>query len=182
LEQGEEGIVFFVAGYISRSLLKAVKCSGCIVLLRKSDEAPVMEFEEDASDEGKEARESYMNMINRGGLVTPSDLVNVTCVHALQLKALIFDHGSMQKLLLKSGNPRKVFVQCYVEMLQKASATKAVLDQKCSNGHEFEDFVPKIATTIFNIFSNNYVAELNDDIACMHHENVQAKKAALVGR
>jgi hypothetical protein len=36
LEKGEEGIVFFVAGYISRSVLRSVKCDGCITLLKKT--------------------------------------------------------------------------------------------------------------------------------------------------
>jgi hypothetical protein len=51
-EKGEEGIVFFVSGYISRSLLKSVMCDGCVALLRKNEDIPSIEFEEDSSDGG----------------------------------------------------------------------------------------------------------------------------------
>jgi hypothetical protein len=103
-------------------------------------------------------------MINRGGLVTPSDLVNVTCVYALQLKAMIFDNGDVQRVFLESGAPKDVFVKCFSELLRRESETESLLAQQCSNSHKFEDFVPKIATRIFNIFSKNFVSELNDKI------------------
>jgi hypothetical protein len=173
-ETGEQGIIFFVAGYIARSLLRLSKCEGCKILLKKNDEIPEVEFEDEeeyslsgsmceSRDQERKARESYMNMINRGGLVTPSDLVNVTCLHALQLKALIFDGGDVQKLFLQSGSPKNVFVQCFIEMLQQ-EATEALLMHTCAENHKFEEFVPKIAARIFNIFSKNFVAELNDKI------------------
>jgi hypothetical protein len=166
LEKGEEGIVFFVAGYISRSVLKTVKCDGCIPMLRKNEDAPAVEFEDDAGSSAceREAREAYMTMINRGGLVTPSDLVNVTCVHAMQLKNMIFDNGDVQRVFLESGSPRDVFVLCYTELLKRESRTESLMKQQCSEGHVFAEFVPKIATRIFNIFSKNYISELNDKI------------------
>jgi hypothetical protein len=165
-ETGEEGIIFFVAGYIARSLLRLSNCEECKILLRKNDDIPEIQFEDEegSSEQERKARESYINMINRGGLVTPSDLVNVTCLHAIQLKGMIFDQGEVQKLFLQSGNPKEVFVQCFSEILQREKATEALLLQTCSKDHKFEEFVPKIATRIFNIFSKNFVAELNDKI------------------
>jgi hypothetical protein len=176
-EKGEEGIVFFVSGYISRSLLKSVMCDGCVALLRKNEDIPSIEFEEDSSDggggESRAAKESYLAMINRGGLVTPSDLVNMACVHALQLKTIIFDSGDVQRVFLDSGSPRNVFVQCFMKLLHRESATQSIISQTCPDGHEFEDFVPKIAVRVFNIFSKNFVSELNDKI---HVEKKRASK------
>jgi hypothetical protein len=168
LEKGEEGIVYFIAGYIARSLLKTVKCDGCVNLLRKNEAIPLLEFEEDVenteSAAAREAREAYLDLINSGGLVSPSDLVNVASVHALQLKKVIFDNGDAQRIFLESGCPRDVFVKCYTNMLQRESTTIALLNQKCENGHNFDDFVPKIASRVFNIFSKNFISEINDKI------------------
>jgi hypothetical protein len=178
LEKGEEGIIFFVAGYISRSVLRTVKCDGCVTMLRKSEDAPPVEFEDvtDCSVREREAREAYLTMINRGGLVTPSDLVNVTCVHAVQLKNMIFDNGDVQRVFLESGCPRHVFVQCYTELLQRESRTESLLTQLCSEGHKFEEFIPKIATRIFNIFSKNYISELNDKIQMSRKRDAGSKE------
>jgi hypothetical protein len=79
---GEEGIIFYVAGYIARSLLKRVKCESCPGLLVKSRDAPAIELsEEEDNQEDCQAKEDFLKSINRGGLVTPSELV---CAHISQ--------------------------------------------------------------------------------------------------
>ena len=40
VEEGEEGIVFFVAGYAARSLVKKTSCKACIPLLKMGDNSP----------------------------------------------------------------------------------------------------------------------------------------------
>ena len=100
-----EGNVFFVAGYISRSILKNTKCQHCPELLAKSKSAPQIEVAEDST-----AAEDFLRSINRGGLVTPSDLVFLVCIHALQLRDELFDSGKIQEQFLATLNPQSVFV------------------------------------------------------------------------
>lgn len=165
LERGEEGIVFFIAGYTSRGLLRATSCAGCVTMIRKEDSVPAIEFEEDdSSQEAKEMKEGYLKLIDRGGLVSPSDLVNVICVHVLQLKQLLFDGGDTQKMFLETGRPRDVFEKCFMDMMKKDPVTLSLLQQTCQEGHCFEHFVPKIVVKVFNIFSKNFVSVLNDKI------------------
>jgi hypothetical protein len=165
LEKGEEGIVYFIAGYIARSLLKTVKWNGCVSLLRKNKAVHSVEFEDDLdSHESAAAKEAYLDLINPGGLVSPSDLVNVTSVHALLLKKAVFDKGDAQRVFLESGCPGDVFVQCHTTLLRRESTTVSLLSQKCKNGQDFADFVPKKATRVFNILCKNFVSELNDKI------------------
>jgi hypothetical protein len=135
-EKGEEGIVFFVSGYISRSLLKSVKCDGCVALLRKNEDVPSIYFED--------SFDSSIESINHGGLVTPSDLVNVTCVHALQLKTMIFDKGDVQRVFMEFGNPRNVFVQCYMKLLEREYATQSIISQTCPDGHKLKILFQKL--------------------------------------
>ena len=42
--------------------------------------------------------------------------------------------------------------------------TLAILEQKCEKLHPFSEKIKSIGARIFNIFSKNFVAELNDKI------------------
>ena len=113
---------------------------------------------------GDRFKKGYIDLINRGGLVTPSDLVNVTCAHAVQLKQLLFDGKDLQELFLTTEYPQRVFVQTFVHLLKNEIDTELIVNQKCESGHSFGDFVPKIGNSVFNIFSKNFVSDENDKI------------------
>ena len=42
--------------------------------------------------------------------------------------------------------------------------TLTILEQKCENSHPFSERIKSIGARIFNIFSKNFVAELNNTI------------------
>lgn len=177
LESGEEGIVYFVAGFIARSVLKTTNCEACIPLLKKSNDSPSVEFEECVDAESTGVKETYLTMVNRGGLVSPSDLVNVVCVHSLQLKKAIFDSDNSRQLLLKAAVPRDTFVKCFMNLMESDPETDLILRQKCLNKHEFGSVVPQIVSKFFNIFSKNLVAELNDQVhAARKRQTVNSDK------
>ena len=78
-DAGDEAIIYFVGGYISRGLLKKTSCSSCQTMVSKSRVAPEVDFLGDIPDEPKT---KLLDQLNRGGLVTPSDLVYISCLHA----------------------------------------------------------------------------------------------------
>lgn len=78
--QGNEGIVMYVAGYVAQSLAKKAKCDGCKMLLQNDKTAPRIGFEDDKDDKVQLLEESYLSLVNRGGLVTPTDLVYILCI------------------------------------------------------------------------------------------------------
>jgi hypothetical protein len=117
-------IVFFIAGYVSRSAIKSTACSGCKGMLSKSNDLTHLQFEEPGTSAEKEAREEYVSLINRGGLVSPSDLVYVTCVHAIQLNQFIFGDKETKEAFLFTTVPRTVFVNVFLELLKKRLAQK----------------------------------------------------------
>ncbi|QQP53561.1 Uncharacterized protein FKW44_006078, partial [Caligus rogercresseyi] len=102
---GEEGVVYYIGEYIARSLLKRTKYKSCSTLLAKSHSPPNLELLED-DKEGSSKKEEFLQVLNRGGLVTPSDLVYLTCMEALQLKAELFDDDYTQELFLASSFPQ----------------------------------------------------------------------------
>ena len=145
----EEGILFFIAGFLSKSEIKKLSCESCTQLFIKSRETP----EIDIGDLG-DKKEEFLDQINCGGLCTPSDLLYVCVLHARQLFKEIFDKGEIEKKFLEFENPRSVFAACF-EL-------------------KFSGKIKSIVTRIFNIFSKNFTAELNDKI---HMERKRSQKA-----
>jgi hypothetical protein len=167
LHKGEEGILYYVSGYIARSILKRTKCDNCHELLIKSMEPPEIEIgqeEEEEKEEDRQAKEAFLRSVDRGGLVTPSELVYLVCVHAIQLKEELFDNGKLQKKFLASANPRSVFASILKMKIECSTETVELLNQTCNSAHEFLKFVPTIAIKIFNCLSKNFISKLNDEI------------------
>jgi hypothetical protein len=151
-----------VAGYIARGLLKRVKCESCPGLLVKSRDAPAIELSDEVENhESARAKEDFLKAINRGGLVTPSELVYVTCLHALQLREEIF---SSDDVFLQSANPRLVFVETLNSKIFNSPEVHRLLSVSCDNCHMFLEFVPTIAMKLFNVFLKNFIATINDEI------------------
>ncbi|QQP56622.1 Putative LOC100202460, partial [Caligus rogercresseyi] len=125
---GEEGVVYYIGGYIARSLLKRTKCKSCSSLLAKNRSPPNLELLEDY-EEGSSKKEEFCQLLNRGGLVTPSDHVYLTCMHVLQLKAELFDDDYTQELFLASSFPRAVFVNILTKKILNTSASDSIFSQ-----------------------------------------------------
>ncbi|QQP50769.1 Uncharacterized protein FKW44_011893 [Caligus rogercresseyi] len=160
---GEEGVVYYIGGHIAKSLLKRTKCKSCSTLLAKSHSPPNLELLED-DEEGNSKKEEFLQLLNRGDLVTPSDLVYLTCMHALQLKAELFDDDYIQELFLASSYPQAVFVNILTKKISNTSASDSIFGQVCDSSHSFQAFVPFIAAKFFNCMSKNFVQSINDKI------------------
>jgi len=156
----EEGVVY----YIAKSLLKKTKCGSCSTVLVKSLDTPNFDIDESDCDvEEKMKKETFLNIVDRGGLVTPSDLVYLICLHGLQLKAEIFDGGKLQEKFLACGYPRAVFVKIFERKIYNTDS-EGLFSQMCDEGHNFMDFIPIIVAKFFNCVSKNFIATVNDQI------------------
>ena len=69
-------------------------------------------------------------------------------------------------------NQRNVFSTAFEMKMMNDEKTCVILDQKCKNGHKFSDRIKSIGCRLFNIFSKNFIAELNDKI---HEERKRSK-------
>jgi hypothetical protein len=85
--------------------------------------------------------------------VSPSDLVYVTCVHAIQLNQLFFGNKETKEAFLSTTVPRTVFVNVFLELLKKTVSTERIRQQKCESGHMFSEFLMKLTASVFNIVS-----------------------------
>ena len=164
-------ITYYVAGYVSRGLTKKVKCQDCRLLFSNGEALPVQVENVDASPEELKVGNSFVDSINRGGLIKPSDLLFITCLHATELYAYIKDDPFLQKELISSKNSRSLFVEVFVQKLEEFDCTKKILDIQCASKHSFRAHCLHLATVMFNLFGKNLAAEYNNII---HKERKRA--------
>jgi hypothetical protein len=119
-----------------------------------------IDIDEASLKEGAE----YLDAINRGGLIKPSHLVFVTCVHASDLLQYIRHQPKLLTYLFQCGDSRAVFTESFLYKLQDSDETISLLRATCNKGHDFKDFIRKITASMFNIVAKNISQEINDKI------------------
>lgn len=119
-----------------------------------------IEIDEASLQEGKQ----YLNAINRGGLIKPSKLVFVTCVHISDLIEFIRRDKNLLSQLYASRNSRSVFMESFIYKLKESEQTRSILRASCAKGHVFKEFIRMITSSIFNMVAKNMVKEINNEI------------------
>ena len=160
-------ITYYVAGYVTRGLMKYLKCHECKLVVSDNNCPLNMNIEQltySANQEESEAKDVFLNAINRGGLTKPSDLLFVTCTHASDLFTGIRNVNSLYQRLINSTNSRSLFVEVFLGKLQDIDYTNSILMVKCSRGHPFSHIARKVASVMFNLFAKNIVTEANSNI------------------
>ena len=158
-------VTYYVAGYVSRRLLKASKCQACQLLFSDKNQPLSIEFEENSVVAAEsEAGVTFLNAISRGGLVKPSNLLFITCMHASDLYQYIREDEKLLSELLNSENAQTLFIETFLCKLEEVEETNSILKVSCSKGHLFKDYVRHAAATMFNLFAKNLVAEYNNEI------------------
>ena len=78
----DNAILFYISGYIARSIKKTSKCTSCCRLLVKDNTVPTVNIEDATEDCVSDDKESFFHEINRGGLCYPSDILFIATIHA----------------------------------------------------------------------------------------------------
>ena len=82
---GDKNIIFYIAGFIGRSISKNFKCQDCKDLYITSVEVSAIAFVEDGNGDSTKqdavTRATFSKHVNRGGLCTPTDLVYISCIY-----------------------------------------------------------------------------------------------------
>ena len=163
----DQAIVYSLAGYIARSIIKCKPiCEGCESLLSPGKVSMTPDFDDkaDPTKEEFEAKEEFLKSISRGGLLRPSDVLYITCCHGWKLLMELTQKESNRILLMSSYNPRTTFVEVLAQKLESATHTRYILETRCINNHPFKDHLKQISQTQFNLFAKNFTAEANSKI------------------
>jgi len=158
-------INFYVAGFIARSVSKSLKCEYCVQILVDKKEPPptdlmVTGIDDMASTSEEHAtHERFLQLINRGGLFTPSNITFGATNELYKLHHQLFSDSTSKEILLSSPNPLAVFVETSSELM------KIIGECDCVSGHSFKNtLLPKIASKMFNLCTSNYVRDINSKI------------------
>ncbi|QQP58429.1 Uncharacterized protein FKW44_003746 [Caligus rogercresseyi] len=86
-DEGDEGAVFYVAGYVAQKLVKSTKCQACQEIVSKGKTVPRITFDVGVDQESrdlsiKSTKDDHRSLVNRGGLTYPSDAVFISCMTA----------------------------------------------------------------------------------------------------
>lgn len=116
--------------------------------------------------------------MSRGGLRKPSDCIYVCCVHASSLNRYIFKNEDLKNSLLGTTNPRDTFIESFRSIMENNDNTSGLLQMKCVNDHTQDDYIKRVAFTIFNINAKNYVTTLNDTVHAKKKRTIAAPSAS----
>ena len=157
-------ITYYVAGYVSRGLTKKVKCQDCRSLFSNGESISVETESFGASAHELAIGRAFIDAISRGGLIKPSNLIYITCLHAAELYSYIKNHPLLLKDLMAFKNSRALFVESYICKLDEFFYTRKILETACITGHSFKHHSRHLATVMFNLFAKNLTSEYNDII------------------
>ena len=104
----DNSIITYVAGSISRSLLKKMPkshSSGCCISMITRGTSIRLATDEESDSSLQDAE--FISLVSRGGLQHPSDCLFITCVHAYQLYERVRGDKNFDAILMGSSNPEK---------------------------------------------------------------------------
>ena len=158
-------IIYYVAGYICRQLINQTKCENCQELFSTNkEEIQVIIDDNGVNDDDLLAGKAFIDAISRGGLIKPSDLLHVVCMHASDLFRYIISDEVLKKDLLKSVNQRALFVEVFLDKMEEQESTYSILEIQCKEKHSFLKHTKHISVAMFNLFAKNFISECNSKI------------------
>ena len=164
-----ENILFYVAGYFSRSVSKQLNCDSCKNLLissRIDNVQVIVENDPRLSMEENQQKALYINQCNRGGLIFPSEFMFTACVLAWSLLQKIKTKSELFKLLFQANiSSQKIFCLTFLKYIERCETTKeSFFEFQCENGHSQCDTLKTVSKKLFNVFSKNFVSMSNSAI------------------
>ena len=152
-------IVYYVAGFISKSVKKTVKCTACGNMLGDNSEMKMR-------IEGliPENCQSFVDEINRGGLIKPSDIVFITCVISWDVYSQIMENIEAKSTFMSSKMHRRVFNFVVQEKIKDDDRYIDILKTTCLQNHLFVDLFTKVVNKFFNCMCKNFASEINSNV------------------
>ncbi len=162
-DKNDANIIYYIAGFIAYSQRKHLKCEGCCNLLIASLLEPKVKFNHDMSDSADEERKKmFLELLNRGRLCHPSDLVFLACIFIWNFYQAVTENNDSKDSLLSSTRPKEIFCkavcivfedyECYLDLCET-----------CCNGHKFKDMLLSVAGRMFNILIKGFMAQMKEE-------------------
>ena len=148
--------MYFVAGFICRSVLNRTKCSSCKNILVSDLTKGELNLETESC---------LLQQVNRGGLVHPSEFCYDICILCWKLYSHLFSNDSLHRKFLSSPNQKLLFIDLF-----QAFSINDVCPIECENGHPFVKYV---TGSFFNCGYKNFV---NEQAIERRHDGAKIRK------
>ena len=169
ITNNDENSLFYVAGYFARSIKPHLKCEDCQNLLTSSNISNVKvicEKDSRLSSQENDNRMMFIDQINRGGLVYPSEKVFSACIYAWNLYQKIQSSPALTSKLFQCNiSSQKLFTVVFLKSLSGSSETQTeFIKFQCLERHPFSSIIELIGRKFFNVVSKNFVSAKNSEI------------------
>jgi hypothetical protein len=153
----DANIIYYISGYIGRSVCRITKCDDCRDILTDHNKA---DLEQPHLEDGVIPSNSsnLFQSINRGGLKPPTEFAYTLTVHCWRIYEEIRSTDSLLKQFLQVKMHRNIFY----EIMDRATCHDCVIDYglnntMCVRGHNITKFV---CDRFFNCVAKNLVKHL----------------------
>jgi hypothetical protein len=162
----DANIIFYVSGAIARSTVGITKCDSCRELLINSSEvttAPCIDLDGQL-DQGAS---DFLDSINRGGLVKPTDFLYNFAVHCWRVFEELWNTPDLKSKFLLCSGQRNVFCK----IIDRATYNEKYVHlmfggNVCTVGH---DVLSHVVRRFFNCVAKNFVKQLTHTANQSHH-------------
>ena len=132
----DENIIFYVSGAIARSTVACTKCDHCKEsLICSAGQLPAIQVDEELAVPAAE----FLDSINRGGLVKPTEFVYNLVLHCWRVFEEIRTNTELKSKFLQSPGQRQLFCR----IMDRATYTEKHIHlvfgiNMCSVGHDLQ--------------------------------------------
>ena len=152
----DANVIFYVGGYIARSIIRTTRCDHCKECLVTADVLESIQVDEKLTYSAS----TFLDSINRGGLSRPTDFTFSLAVHCWRVFEEIKTTSALLNQLLSCNNQRTLFTK----IMDRANCLQTFGQQPiecnvCVGGHDLNVLV---AQRFFNCVAKNLVKELTN--------------------
>ena len=150
----DNNIIYYVAGFIARSLKKTVKCKECSNILGNNEEIS-MPTVADITDDC----DQFLNTINWRGLIKSSDIIFISCIASRKVVRSIMDNDDCKSYLLACKYQRPVFVKCLLTHIKDTYS--GILATTCTKLHTFGTIINRVAENLVDVMVKYFASQVN---------------------
>ncbi len=157
---------FYVAGALARAEVRGKTCQCPGILLEEDSELPAVGSPPSYLDPSVRL---FLDQVNRGGLLRPSQLALSICLKGWQVFHQIDRSPPLRQQFLKCALPKRCFSRIVsLSLLQDDELGQEIFspENQCSSGHQTME---NIVTRFFNCLAKNLVSSLSNDKTTASH-------------
>ena len=153
----DENIVYYVSGAIARSVVATTKCDSCKEALISHNQLPELQVEEELDTRASQ----FLNSVNRGGLVKPTQFVFEFTLHCWRVFEELRTTDELLCQLLQSQNQRLLVCR----IMDRTTYTNDYMHllfgrNMCTAGHDLQNHIVR---RLFNCVAKNLVKRITYD-------------------